>query len=109
MPEHHLPESIADENCAAVSRRALLAGAASFTAAAGGLAAAGSALAAGESPVANFKISNGLINQSVIHWCFKPMPVATLIEGAARLGLRSVELIPPADWPLLKQRGLVCA
>jgi hydroxypyruvate isomerase len=109
MPEHRLPESIDDENHAAVSRRTLLAGAAGFTAAAGGLAGACSALAASEPAEANFKITNGQINQSVIHWCFKPMPVATLIEGAARLGLKSVELFPPADWPLLKQRGLVCA
>src|SRR5947209_9428794 len=109
MPEHRLPESIDDEDHTAVSRRALLAGAASFTAAAGGLAAAGSALAATQPSEADFKITNGQIYQSVIHWCFKPMPAATLIEGAARLGLKSVELIPPADWPLLKKHGMVCA
>jgi hydroxypyruvate isomerase len=59
--------------------------------------------------MADFKITNARINQSVIHWCFNPMPVVTLIEGAARLRLKSVELIPPADWPLLKKHGLVCA
>jgi hydroxypyruvate isomerase len=92
---------------AAINRRMLLAGAAGLTAAASGLAGAGSALAAQAAP--DFKVTNGRINQSVIHWCFKPMPVETLAAGAARLGLKSVELVPPADWPTLKKHGLVCA
>jgi hydroxypyruvate isomerase len=108
MPEHR-PNASIEENSGAVSRRALLAGAAGLTVGSGALAAAGSALAAGESPMADFKIANGRINQSVIHWCFNPMPVATLIAGAARLGLKSVEIIPPTDWPLLKKHGLICA
>ncbi|HKD36877.1 MAG TPA: hypothetical protein VKB78_08745, partial [Pirellulales bacterium] len=77
--------------------------------AAGGLSAAGAALAADALSEPPFKIANDRIKQSVIYWCFKPMPVATLIEGAARLGLKSVELVPPTEWALLKKHSMVCA
>src|SRR5947209_2959786 len=56
-----------------------------------------------------YKAKNGRIQQSVIHWCFKPMPPEELAEHAARLGLRSVELVTPEHWPMLKKLGLVCA
>src|SRR6266404_4571731 len=49
------------------------------------------------------------IQQSVIHWCFKPMPVEELAAHAARLGLKSVELVPSEYWPMLKKLGLICA
>lgn len=56
-----------------------------------------------------YKAKNGRINQSVIHWCFKPMPVEELAEHAARMGLKSVELVGPEYWPALKKLGLICA
>src|SRR5882672_6727355 len=52
---------------------------------------------------------NNRIKQSVIHWCFNPMPVAELAGHAARLGLKSVELVPSEHWPMLKKLGLICA
>ena len=56
-----------------------------------------------------YKAKNGRINQSVIHWCFKPMPVEELAAHAAGMGLKSVELVGPEYWPALKKLGLVCA
>ncbi len=82
----------------------------------GTMAAAGSALAmtstahadsAADDP--NWKITRGRLNQSVVHWCFKPMSVEDLARSAAALGIKSVELIPPSDWPILKKYGLTCA
>jgi hydroxypyruvate isomerase len=58
---------------------------------------------------ASWKINRGRINQSVVHWCFKPMPVEDLARSAAALGIKSVELVPPSDWPILKKHGLTCA
>src|SRR2546430_11243700 len=52
---------------------------------------------------------NNRIWQSVIHWCFKPMPVEELATNAARMGIKSVELVGPEHWPMLKKLGLVCA
>src|SRR6266571_3590648 len=56
-----------------------------------------------------YKAKHNRIQQSVIHWCFKPMPVEELAAHAARMGLKSVELVGPEYWPLLKKLGLVCA
>jgi hydroxypyruvate isomerase len=56
-----------------------------------------------------YKAKNGRINQSVIHWCFKPMGVEELATHAARMGLKSVELVGPEYWPMLKKLGLICA
>jgi hydroxypyruvate isomerase len=81
-----------------------------------GTMAAGSAAAmahvASAAPAADdasWKINRGRINQSVVHWCFKPMPVEDLARSAAALGIKSVELVPPSDWPILKKHGLTCA
>lgn len=56
-----------------------------------------------------YTAKNGRIQQSVIHWCFKPMPVEELANHAARMGLKSVELVAPENWPTLKKLGLICA
>jgi hydroxypyruvate isomerase len=58
---------------------------------------------------ANWKITKGRIQQSVVPWCFKPMTVEDLARHAAALGMKSVELCGPSDWPILKKYGLTCA
>jgi hydroxypyruvate isomerase len=54
-------------------------------------------------------VERGRIRQSVVPWCFNPMPVPELARYAAALGLGSVELCDPQHWPLLKELGLTCA
>ena len=56
-----------------------------------------------------FRVKNGRIKQSVVPWCFNPMPPDELVHHAADLGLASVELIDPKYWPLIKERGLTMA
>jgi len=56
-----------------------------------------------------YTVKHGRIQQSVVPWCFKPMPPEELIEHSRKIGLKSVELIDPKYWPLLKERGLTCA
>ena len=56
-----------------------------------------------------YRAKNGRVNQSVIYWCFKPMPVPELAANAAKMGLKSVELVAPDFWPMLKEHGLTCA
>jgi len=58
---------------------------------------------------AQYRVKNGRIKQSVITWCFNPMPVPELARHAAQLGMHSVELCDPKFWPELKQLGLTCA
>lgn len=54
-------------------------------------------------------IVNNRIKQSVVHWCFRPMKLETLARHAAAMGIKSVELVSPKDWPILKKHGLECA
>jgi len=56
-----------------------------------------------------YRAKSNRINQSVIYWCFKPMTVAELAGHAAQMGVKSVELVPPESWPMLKKLGLACA
>ncbi|MDP6444998.1 MAG: TIM barrel protein [Pirellulaceae bacterium] len=79
-------------------------------------AAAGAAFAAGfhsESTAADKKetnVKNGRINQSIVHWCFaKHWTVEQTIPIAKQLGCKSIELIDPKFFPLLKKNGLDCA
>jgi hydroxypyruvate isomerase len=58
---------------------------------------------------AHDRIQRGRIKQSVVAWCFNPMPVPELARHAAGLGLQSVELCDPKFWPALKELGLTCA
>ena len=37
------------------------------------------------------------------------MPLEELARAAAALGMKSVEIVAPKDWPILKKYGLVCA
>ena len=58
---------------------------------------------------APYRIANGRIRQSVVPWCFNPMPVEELAKHSASLGLKSVELCDPKYWPMLKELGMTCA
>jgi len=87
-----------------LSRRALIAGASGAAAA---MVASQNTTAAADD--ANWKVEKGRIQQSVVHWCFRPMSVGELAEAAAKLGLKSVELVDPKEWPKLKALGLTCA
>src|SRR5215467_3084053 len=52
---------------------------------------------------------NGNLKQSVCKWCYKDMSVEELAREGARIGLKSVELLTPEEWPVLKKYGLTCA
>jgi len=49
------------------------------------------------------------IRQSVCKWCFKDIPLEKFCEAAKDIGLESVELLNPEDFPTLKKYGLSCA
>jgi len=57
----------------------------------------------------------GRIKQSVCLWCYNgylqknKMSVDQFAEFCAKLGLKSIELVSPDQWPTLKKHGLVCA
>lgn len=49
------------------------------------------------------------INQSVCRWCYKDIPLEALCEAAKGMGLKSVELLGPHEWPVVIKHGLTCA
>lgn len=60
-------------------------------------------------------VKRGRIKQSVCSWCFtsdrspRPMTIEELAQQAVALGIPSIELVNPKDWPILKRHGLVAA
>ncbi len=50
------------------------------------------------------------LNQSIVSWCFeKYWGIEKMCLVARQLWWRSVELVEPKHWPMLKKHGLVCA
>ena len=46
------------------------------------------------------------INHSVCKWCYPKIPLEDLCKAAKDIGLTSIELVEPEDFPMLKQYGL---
>ena len=51
----------------------------------------------------------GVINHSVCKWCYGKIPLEEFAPAAKKIGLSSVELMGPNDWPVLAKNGLTCA
>lgn len=51
----------------------------------------------------------GRINHSVCKWCYGKIPLDDFCKSAKEIGLTSVELLQPGDFPTLKKHGLTCA
>lgn len=51
----------------------------------------------------------GNVKHSVCKWCYPDLTVAELAAAASRIGLASIELLGPEDWPALSRHDLVCA
>jgi hydroxypyruvate isomerase len=88
-----------------VSRRRVLGAAAAV----GAAAMTRSSVAAESEPLENV-VKSGRLRQSIVQWCFSPYwDVPKTIQVAKAIGCRSVELISPKYFPLLKENGLECA
>src|SRR5687767_2111524 len=51
----------------------------------------------------------GKVNHSVCRWCYNSIPLEDLCKAAKNIGLASVELVGPEEWPVLKKYGLTAA
>jgi hydroxypyruvate isomerase len=54
-------------------------------------------------------ILKGRINHSVCKWCYGKIPLETFAQECKNMGIKSIELLGPAEWPILKKYGLHCA
>ena len=51
----------------------------------------------------------GNINHSVCKWCYGSIPLEEFCVSVKKMGIKSVELLGPKEWPTLKKHGLTCA
>ncbi|WP_163378221.1 hydroxypyruvate isomerase family protein [Cyclobacterium sp. SYSU L10401] len=51
----------------------------------------------------------GNVNHSVCRWCYNDIAFEDLCKAAVEIGLKSIELAGPEEWPILKKHGLDCA
>jgi hydroxypyruvate isomerase len=49
------------------------------------------------------------IKHSACRWCYNSIPFEELCQGAKDIGMASIELTGPKEWPILKKYGLECA
>lgn len=49
------------------------------------------------------------IKQSVSRWCFGKIDFDKFAQYCSQIGICSIELVNPKDWPILKKHGLICA
>jgi hydroxypyruvate isomerase len=66
----------------------------------------GKRLGAAEAALGGLK---GRVNHSVCRWCYKNVPTEDLCKAGRDMGLHSVELLDPPDFPVVKKYGLTCA
>lgn len=51
----------------------------------------------------------GRIKQSVCRWCYNKIPLEELCKEAKAIGIQSIELQGPNEWPIIQKYGLTCA
>jgi hydroxypyruvate isomerase len=51
----------------------------------------------------------GSFHHSACRWCYQKIPLEDLVIGAKRIGVESIELLDPVDWPVVQKHGLTCA
>jgi hydroxypyruvate isomerase len=56
-----------------------------------------------QAPVAR----KGRVKQSVSRWCFNKFSLDDLSREAKRLGLVGIDLLSPAEWPVVQKHGLI--
>lgn len=51
----------------------------------------------------------GRVNHSVCRWCYNSIPLEDFCKAAKKIGLTSIELVGPEEWPVLQKYGLTSA
>jgi hydroxypyruvate isomerase len=91
----------------AVTRRDILRSAAAVALAS--LAPPVGAIAASQTPTGGRAVTRGRLRQSVSRWCYQKMPLPDLCRAVAAMGVPAIDLLEPADWPVVRDHGLVCS
>ena len=51
----------------------------------------------------------GNVNHSVCKWCYPKIALEDLCKAVKDMGMSSIELQGPEEWPVIKKYGLTCA
>ncbi len=51
----------------------------------------------------------GNINHSVCRWCYEQIPFEVFCQAVASMGVKSIDLLDPHQWPIAKKYGMTCA
>ena len=62
-----------------------------------------------EIPPADYRIQRGRIRQSVMGWCFNPMPAEQLMAACSRMGMPAMEGMPRQHYPAIREKGMKIA
>jgi hydroxypyruvate isomerase len=54
-------------------------------------------------------MTDASFHHSVCKWCYPKISLDALAGAAKGIGLDSIELLDPADWPVVQRHGLTCA
>lgn len=92
------------KNCFRLNRRQLL----QSTAATGVVMASAGTVSGSvrDIPPEDYRATGKNVRQSVMAWCFNPMPMETLIPACAAMGMVAMEGIDRKFYPLMKKQGL---
>jgi hydroxypyruvate isomerase len=78
-----------------------------FPAASAAALALPAAVAVGSSASAQTASLKGNIKQGACRWCYNKIPIEDFAKACADMGLKSIDLPAPSDWPVIKKYGLV--
>ncbi len=53
-------------------------------------------------------LSNG-IEHSACRWCYSDIPLDDLCKSAKAIGVSSIDLLGPDEWPIVQKNGMTCA
>ena len=76
---------------------------------AGGAAMAVSGMDAAVLNTSKAEPLKGNIRHSVSKWCFGSYPLEEFCEICKEIGIESIELLDPKDWPVVQKHGLTVA
>jgi hydroxypyruvate isomerase len=73
----------------------------------GGRPTAAFAREAGQPPAR--AVTRGRLRQSVSRWCYQKIALPDLCKAVAAMGVPAIDLLEAADWPVVREFGLVCS
>jgi len=54
-------------------------------------------------------VTKGRLKQSVSRWCYGKIPMPEFCKAVAAMGLTAIDLLGEADWPVVRDHGLICS